>query len=583
VLPMPAAGTTVATIDLPGDPAAVRVEPGIVTRRQSAAGRTVIEATLEPGKRARVSWSVREAAVQAPPLATRTLADVKSLVTIGDADLRLVSLVEITVVRGEPRTFDIRLPDGFDVASVSGTSVETSRVDSGTVTLTVVDGTPRRHQFLLALERSRADSSFAVDTSFPTVSGAQREVGEVAIEATGAVEVTASGDTGLRRMDVREMHPSLRALAGRSLLAAFRYQRRPDETRTLSLDVTRFADAPVVAAVAERAVATTLVTSEGRMLTEVQLTLRNRAQPFMKVVLPEGADILSVEVAGETAQPVTGIDGIRVPLLRVGFKPHGPYVVSFVYRHGGEALGKRGEARMALPPLDVPVSVLEWELFFPDRFSAKPSAGNVMPARLLGLGSTPAIAADSPTVFAPAAQVGGRSGGSYQMRVIGPGQIVGRVTDHAGGVIPGARVTVREPAGAAQAAVTDANGFYSLIGIVSGRIRVRAELEGFRSVEQAFEFDQRPRQLDFQLAPGAISETVTVRAEAPLLDAVSRAARDEAQVQQAPSPNVLNLQRRVAGVLPVRIDVPRTGALFAFARPLVLQEETLVVFKYKRR
>ena len=36
---------------------------------------------------------------------------------------------------------------------------------------------------------------------------------------------------------------------------------------------------------------------------------------------------------------------------------------------------------MVLPVMDVPVSVLEWELFLPDRFSAKPAGGNVIPAQ----------------------------------------------------------------------------------------------------------------------------------------------------------------------------------------------------------
>src|SRR5258708_21853843 len=46
------------------------------------------------------------------------------------------------------------------------------------------------------------------------------------------------------------------------------------------------------------------------------------------------------------------------------------------------------------------------------------------------------------------------------------------------------------------------------------------------------------------------------------------------------SANVMNLQRRVAGVLPVAIDVPRAGTSFSFVRPLVLDEETKVTFSY---
>ena len=109
----------------------------------------------------------------------------------------------------------------------------------------------------------------------------------------------------------------------------------------LTLDVKRFPDAPVLSAAAERAIATTLVTTEGRMLTEVTLQIRNRAQPFMKVTLPPGATMLSVEVAGETARSrCSGPDGTRVPLMRAGFRPDGPYTVSFVYLHAGQAFAK---------------------------------------------------------------------------------------------------------------------------------------------------------------------------------------------------------------------------------------------------
>ena len=104
----------------------------------------------------------------------------------------------------------------------------------------------------------------------------------------------------------------------------------------------------------------------------------------MKVTLPPGATMLSVEVAGETAKPVRGADGTRIPLLRPGFRPDGPYTVSFVYLHAGQAFAKRGEAQMMLPKLDVPVSVLEWELFLPDRFFGESRwRGNVLPATLV--------------------------------------------------------------------------------------------------------------------------------------------------------------------------------------------------------
>src|SRR5262249_8408203 len=309
-------------------------------------------------------------AAPAAPIDARILADVKSLVTIGEADLRMVSLVDLTVVQGEPRAFELRLPPAFEVSSVNGATLDTSEVRDRVVTLTVRDASVRRHQFLVSLEQPHAPGSFNLDTGFPAVAGVQREAREAAIEGGGTIDVAASGDDGLRRMDVRETNPSLRSLARQPLLAAFRYQRRPGDARVLTLDVKRFADAPVLAAAAERASTTTLVTPEGRTLTEVVLSIRNRAQPFMKVTLPPGATMLSVEVAGEGAKPVLGSDGTRVPLLRSGFRPDGAYQVSFVYLNAGDAFGKRGATELALPRFDVPVGLLEWELFLPDRYAA---------------------------------------------------------------------------------------------------------------------------------------------------------------------------------------------------------------------
>jgi hypothetical protein len=46
---------------------------------------------------------------------------------------------------------------------------------------------------------------------------------------------------------------------------------------------------------------------------------------------------------------------------------------------------------------------------------------------------------------------------------------------------------------------------------------------------------------------------------------------------------VVNLQRRAAGVLPIRVDVPRAGNSYRFVRPLVLDEETKMTFKYKSK
>ncbi len=359
VLAVPQAGTARATIDVPGEQADVRLSTGLVTRRSVANGRTSVEATLDPGSSTEVWWSMRDSAPSAAAREVRTLADVMTLITIGDSDVRMVALIDVTVVQGELRTAFVRLPSGYELTGISGSSLETSEPRGGGVALSIGDPAARSHQFLVSLERAHAGGSFSLDTGLITVGDVQRERGEVGVEGVGTLELTAAERDGMHRIDVRELNPALQSLARLPVLSAFRYQRTPTLAPRLGLEVKRFADAGVLAAVADRAVATTLVTSEGRALTEVILHVQNRAQPFLKVTLPAGAAMVSVDVAGESAKPVLGADGTRVPLLRPGFRPNGVYQVSFVYLHAGTPFARKGDLQMTLPRMDIPVGIVE--------------------------------------------------------------------------------------------------------------------------------------------------------------------------------------------------------------------------------
>jgi hypothetical protein len=190
---------------------------------------------------------------------------------------------------------------------------------------------------------------------------------------------------------------------------------------------------------------------------------------------------------------------MRVPLLRPGFRPDGPYTVSFVYLHAGPAFARKGEMQMALPRMDVPVSVVEWELFVPDEYRADRFGGGAIAAFLIqghppiaGLTETVSVAAESPMMDAKSSARAGA-------------------------------LSANEPAGQA-----------------GGR--------------------------------GGTSNDAR------------REGRDQYAAQAAaPSANVQSLQRRAAGVLPVRIDVPRAGTSHRFTKPLVVDEETIVQFRYQRR
>jgi hypothetical protein len=394
---------------------------------------------------------------------------------------------------------------------------------------------------------------------------------------------------------VKEANPYLRSLAHFPPQAAFRYHRQASETPTLTLSWVRFPDGSVLAAVAESADVTTMVTSEGKSLTEVKLTLKNQAQPFLKVSLPAGATILSAEVAGERVKPVQGADGNRVPLLRPGFRPNGSYTVSFVFMHSGTPFAKKGGADLSLPSMDIPISLLNWEVFLPERYKVKDFGGDVIAANRVPEPVREEVVTRGQLE---------RDKGSYNnsddvgARIQSPaGQMGGYVTDATGAVIANAQIAVTSSEnGMSRSTVTDSSGHWTLLGLPSGNYKIKLDSRGFKTSVNNVRYDSsQPSMFGGVLNVGAATETVEVTASAPMLNTESSMVAGDGRnfskimplapgaVSQNASANVMNLQKRVAGVLPVAIDVPRAGTSFSFVRPLVLDEETKVTFSYKSR
>ncbi|MGB4786460.1 MAG: hypothetical protein WAQ77_17235 [Candidatus Acidiferrum sp.] len=380
-LPAPSAGSVRFALVVPGDHTNVRVSPGLITARSSANGQTSIEATLVPGVQANIWWTTREAAAPVVPKEVRFLSDVKTLVSVSEAEIRIAALADISVVQGEPAQFEIEIPAGYEVTGTTGASIESSEVESGVLVLKVSAPAQRSHQFLISMEKSISATN--VDAPFLSFKNAQRETGEVLVDGAGTIELTAKEAGGLKRMDFKETNPYLRSLSRFPMQAAFRYHKQPNEKPRLALEWTRFPDSSVLSAVVERAVVTTLVTTEGRSLTEIKLLVKNQAQPFLKIALPAGANILTAEVAGEKVKPVEGPDGNRVPLLRPGFRPTDSYNVSFVFIHSGAPFAKKGGSDISLPKMDIPIDLLQWEVFLPERYKVTDFGGDAIAASLL--------------------------------------------------------------------------------------------------------------------------------------------------------------------------------------------------------
>lgn len=293
-------------------------------------------------------------------------------------------------------------------------------------------------------------------------------------------------------------------------------------------------------------------------------------------------------------KPVEGPDGNRVPLLRAGFRPTDSYEVSFVFMHSGAPFAKKGGSELSLPKMDVPISVLNWEVFLPQQYKVKDFGGDAFAANLLPPSSIGGLAVPLGSLQPGPGEGAGVAGGTFSNQLkdqaLLPGQLGGFVVDPAGAVMPNVQVTVVHPqTGTSRHAVTDSSGHWIVWNIPSGPVKVTVSSPGFRAATQDLNYDaSRPTAFNSSLSIGAATEIVTVTASTSEIQTessrIARQLKKDAQAAQtAPSPNVLNLQQRVSGVLPVRVDVPRAGNSYRFVRPLVMDEETKVTFAYKSK
>ena len=137
------------------------------------------------------------------------------------------------------------------------------------------------------------------------------------------------------------------------------------------------------------------------------------------------------------------------------------------------------------------------------------------------------------------------------------GTLLGTVSDSTGAVIAGAKVTVtNQNTGFTRTVKTDGIGEYTVPSIPTGIYTVLAEMDGFKATalsQVEVGVDQRA-QIDVKLEVGAMTESVTIEAQSPLVQTSSSelgtTVKDE-QIQALPlnGRNFVSLTRGVPGVL----------------------------------
>jgi len=135
--------------------------------------------------------------------------------------------------------------------------------------------------------------------------------------------------------------------------------------------------------------------------------------------------------------------------------------------------------------------------------------------------------------------------------------VYGRVLDDSGAPVQGATITARHAAtGLERSAQTDTSGAYRIAALPVGAYEVGVELTGFATQERSgitLRIGQEAH-LDYQLKVAQVVETITVQAEAPIVETTKSALGGtitNKQIDQLPvaERNFVNLAYLVPGIV----------------------------------
>ncbi len=197
-----------------------------------------------------------------------------------------------------------------------------------------------------------------------------QERGFVVVHSSGTTEITVKRE-GLREADVGE----LPAAPDRPPLEVLAYAQHPYR---VDISSRRHDPEPVVQAIAISADIYGVVSPDGRVRCRAEYTIRNNDQPFLRMTLPEGSELLGALAAGEPIKPLREEGALKLPLPRSRDRET-PFVVAVVYETRVRKLGTTGELTIDRPALDIDVLQTTYRLHLPDGYRVTGFDGDLVP------------------------------------------------------------------------------------------------------------------------------------------------------------------------------------------------------------
>src|SRR5438477_436566 len=373
-LPSTVSGVTRASVQLPRQGVDVRLTGGLLSEKSESAAEGKWIAYGRGNEALTFAWR-RKTEDHRATLPLRMRGSLTQLLGLGEDSTSINAEVSLEITQGAARVAKIQIPDKVTINQVLGAMVADWEVKANELSVTFLEPVEQNARFVVTGE-TRSPREGQIDIPLLRLLNIERETGGVAVEVLGAGEIKDLKSEGLDSADATDLGEMVSSRQSPSL-AAFRFRTGDANLpRALSLKVARYTPQAVLLANVSEGRYQVLISS-GKTLVQARYAVRNNQRNFLKITLPSGATLWSASLAGKAVRPGQSPDGsLLLPLDKARAGEEAPeFAVEVVYLSRGSAWNDKGEFKLGLPALDLPVSRTGLLVYHPPLFKVTPEPG----------------------------------------------------------------------------------------------------------------------------------------------------------------------------------------------------------------
>jgi hypothetical protein len=375
-LPSTASGVTRASVRLPRQGVDLKLTGGLLAEKSEPGAESKWLAYARGNEPLTFTWK-RKTEDHRGSQALRLRGSLTELTGLGEDTTTIVAEVNVEVTQGAAREVRLALPGKVTINQVAGATVADWEMKDGQLAVTFLEPVEQNAKFIVSGE-TRSPRDGQIEIPLMRLLNTERDSGGVAVEVLGAGEIKEFKSEGLENADATDLGEIVSSRQSTSL-SAFRFRSGDAKTtRSLTVNVARYTPQAVLTANVAEARYNVLITNEGKQLVQARYAVRNNQRNFLKITLPQGATLWSACLEGKPVRPGQSPDGsVLLPLEKSHAGEDSPeFAVEVVYISRGAAWNDKGQFKLGLPALDLPVSRTGLLVYHPPLFKVAVEPGS---------------------------------------------------------------------------------------------------------------------------------------------------------------------------------------------------------------